>query len=304
MAIKKFASWAAGAAAAALLLTGCTSDNGAAPADTVTDAAATSETVKIGVVGASDPYWETYTAAAKAEGITVEIVDFADYNQPNPALSAGELQLNQFQHIVYLAQHNVASGDDLVPIGSTAIYPLALFSEKHKAVSDIPEGATIAIPADESNRARALLVLQQAGLLKLQNGGTIFSTPDDIITAESKVKVTEVDASFTAASIKDVDGAVVNNDFVTKAGLQFSDALFSDNPEDPSALPYVNIFAAKKADATNPTYLKLVEIFQNTKAVQDGLQEVSGGSAVLLQTPVADLTASLEKVQADIKANN
>jgi D-methionine transport system substrate-binding protein len=299
MNIKRGGILAASITALALALTGCSSSG----SDTATEDGG-SETVRIGVVGASDPYWETFTEAAAEEGITVELIDFTDYNQPNPALSEGELDLNQFQHIVYLAQHNVASGDDLVPIGSTAIYPLAVFSEKYDDVADIPEGATIAIPNDESNRARALLVLQQAGLLELEGGGTIFSTPDEIIEADSKVKVLEVDASFTATSIADVDAAVVNNDFVTKAGLDFADAIFQDDPEDESSLPYVNIFAAKAEDADNATYLKLVEIYQTNADVQAGVLENSGGSAVLLQTPVEDLVASLAKVQSDIEANS
>ncbi len=300
MRINKGLALIAAATAGALVFTGCGSNSDTNTGDKAAKSS-NSETVKIGTVGASEPYWEEYTKAAKAAGIDVEIVDFSDYNQPNPALSAGEIDLNQFQHVIYLAQYNQASGDTLVPIGSTAIYPLALFSEKHKQVSDIPKGATIAIPNDESNRARALLVLQQAGLLKLQNGGNIFSKPADILPEESRVKVTEVDASFTVSSLKDVDGAVVNNDFVTKAGLKFDDALFSDDPNDSKALPYVNIFAAKAADATNPTYLKLVDIYQDTQAVQDGVQKAAGGSAVLLKTSAADLLASLHQVQQDIK---
>ncbi|MFA7497223.1 MAG: MetQ/NlpA family ABC transporter substrate-binding protein [Leucobacter sp.] len=291
MKLKRFGVLTASVAVAALALSGCSASGGA------------DDAVKIGVVGASDPYWETFTEAAAEEGITVELVDFADYNQPNPALSEGELDLNQFQHIVYLADYNVASGDDLEPLGSTAIYPLAVFSEKYDDVSEIPEGGEIAIPNDESNRARALLVLQQAGLLELEGGGNIFSTPDDIIADSSKVTVTEVDASFTASSIQDVDAAVVNNDFVTKAGLNFADAIFQDDPEDENALPYVNIFAVRAEDRDNETYLKLVEIYQTNDAVQAGVLENSGGSAVLLQTPVSELVASLERVQEDIKSN-
>src|SRR5690606_1645560 len=102
-----------------------------------------SSPVKIGVVGASDPYWDVYVDAAEEEGIFVELVDFADYNQPNPALAAGELDLNQFQHIIYLAQHNVASGDDLVPIGATAIYPLGLYSTKYESADDIKDGEQV-----------------------------------------------------------------------------------------------------------------------------------------------------------------
>ena len=258
--------------------------------------------VKIGVVGASDPYWGVYTKAAAAEGIKVEIVDFAVFEQPNPALSAGELDLNQFQHIVYLADYNVSSKQDLVPIGATAIYPLGLYSTKHKKVNEIRKGDTIAVPNDASNLARALLVLQSAKLITLKDGGTIFSTLDDIDTDKSKVTVTALEASLTATSLPDVAGAVINNDFVEKAGLKFSDALAQDDPADSNSLPYVNVFAARAEDKDNATYQKLVKIYQTTQAVQDGVLKVSGGSAELVQTPVADLVSALVKVEKDTKA--
>ena len=260
-----------------------------------------SDPVKIGVVGASDPYWADYIAAAAEDGITVELVDFTEYPLPNPALTEGELDLNQFQHIIYLAQYNESAGEDLVPIGSTAIYPLALYSTQFERVADIPQGSTVAVPNDPSNLARALLVLQSAGLIELEDGGSIFSTPDDIIADSSRVSVTALEAALTPTSLPDVAAAIINNDFVGDAGLSFDDAIATDDPTDPNALPYVNIFAAKKADADNELYIRLVEIFQSTKAVQDGLLEVSGNTAVTLATPVGDLVDSLRKVQADIR---
>lgn len=263
--------------------------------------AGSSDAVRIGVVGAGDPYWETYKEAAAAEGIDVEIVNFDSYDQPNPALSAGELDLNQFQHIVYLATYNVASDDDLVPIGATAIYPLGLYSTKYTDVADIPSGETIAVPNDESNQARALLVLQSAGLIELKDGGSIFSTVADIEDG-SKVKVEAVAADFTASSLPDFAGAVVNNDFVAKSGLTSDQLLAQDDPTDESAFPYINIFAAKAEDAENPTYLKLVQIYQNTKDVQDGVLEASGGTGVLVKTPVADLLTSLKDTEDAIRA--
>ena len=102
------------------------------------------DVVKIGVVGKSDPQWAAYEEAAAEAGITIELVDFADYAQPNPATTEGELDLNQFQHIVYLADYNVSAGEDLVPIGATAIYPLGLYSTKYDSVEDIPAGETVA----------------------------------------------------------------------------------------------------------------------------------------------------------------
>ncbi|MBT2516532.1 MetQ/NlpA family ABC transporter substrate-binding protein [Streptomyces sp. ISL-90] len=266
------------------------------------DGDAANEVVKIGVVGAGDPQWAAFEEAAADEGITVEVVDFSDYAQPNPATSEGELDLNQFQHIVYLADYNVSSGEDLTPIGATAIYPLGLYSTKYDSVKDIPKGETVAVPNDASNQARALLVLQSAGLIELKSGGTIFSDLADIDESASKVKVTALEASLTPTSLPDVAAAVINNDFVEDAGLKFEDAIAQDDPSDPNALPYVNIFAARAEDKDNETYLKLVEIFQNDADVQAALVESSGNTAVPVQTPVADLVDSLTKVEADTKA--
>ncbi|MFS0913246.1 MetQ/NlpA family ABC transporter substrate-binding protein [Microbacterium sp. 179-I 3D2 NHS] len=261
------------------------------------------EVVKIGVVGKGDAQWEPFVEAAAEEGITVELVDFGSYEQPNPALTEGEVDLNQFQHIVYLAQYNVASGSDLTPVGSTAIYPLGLYSQKYDDVDDIPEGETVAVPDDASNQARALLVLQSAGLIELKSGGTIFSDIADIDTGKSKVKVTALEAALTPTSLPDVAAAIINNDFVEDAGLTFDDAIAQDDPEDPNALPYVNIFAARADDAENETYLKLVEIFQTNEDVQAGLLESSGDTAVPLRTPVEDLVDSLATVEKDTEDN-
>ncbi len=261
-----------------------------------------SDVVKIGVVGKADPQWAAFEEAAADEGITIEIVDFSDYTQPNPATTEGELDLNQFQHIVYLADYNVSSGEDLTPVGSTAIYPLGLYSTKYESVDDIAKGETVAVPNDASNQARALLVLQSAGLIELKSGGTIFSDLADIDEAKSKVKVTALEASLTPTSLPDVAAAVINNDFVEDAGLSFEDAIAQDDPSDPNALPYVNIFATRAEDAENETYLKLVEIFQTDPEVQAGVIEASGDTAVAVQTPVEDLIDSLAKVEADTKA--
>ena len=243
------------------------------------------DVVKIGVVGKGDPQWAAFEEAAAEAGITIELVDFADYAQPNPATTEGELDLNQFQHIVYLADYNVSAGEDLAPIGSTAIYPLGLYSTKYDSVEDIPEGETVAVPNDASNQARALLVLQSAGLIELKSGGTIFSDLADIDEAKSKVKVTALEASLTPTSLPDVAAAIINNDFVRTPASRFEDAIAQDDPSDPNALPYVNIFAARAEDEDNETYLKLVEIFQTDPEVQAGLLEASGGTAVPVDDP-------------------
>lgn len=258
--------------------------------------------VVLGTVGASDPYWQVLTDAAAEEGIDLEVKDFADYTQPNPALTEGELDINQFQHIVYLAEYNVANDDDLVPLGSTAIYPLGLYSSKVDSVEDIQDGDTVVVPDDDSNQARALLILQSAGLITLEDGGSIYSTLADVDESASKVQVKAIKADLTPASLPDVAAAVINNDFVEKAGLSFEDALATDDVDDPSALPYVNVFAVRAEDRDDPTLLELVRIYQETQAVLDGVQDVSGGTAELVKVPQEELQASLDEVEADTES--
>ncbi len=258
--------------------------------------------VVLGTVGASDPYWDTFKDRAEEAGIELEIRDFADYAQPNPALKEGELDVNQFQHIIYLAQYNVANDDDLVPIGSTAIYPLGLYSQKYDDVADIPDGATVVVPDDDSNQARGLLVLQSAGLITLKDGGSAFSTIADVDEAKSRVKVKALQADLTPTSLPDVAAAIINNDFVEDAGLKFSDAIAQDDPKDPKAIPYVNIFAVRAEDKDNPVLKKLVEVYQQSQDVLDGANEASGDTAQFVTTSQADLEASLREVEAQVRA--
>lgn len=265
------------------------------------DAAAGATKVKLGVVGASDPYWEDFKKAAADADIDVDIQDFSDYTQPNPSVSEGELDINQFQHIIYLAEYNVANDDDLTPIGATAIYPLSLYSQKHDSVEDIKAGETVVVPDDDSNQARGLLVLQSAGLIELKDGGSPYSSLDDVLPS-SKVKVKALQADLTPTSLPDVAAAIINNDYVTKAGLDVDDAIATDDASDPAAAPYINIFAVRNEDKDDPTLKKLVQIYHDTKAVTDGVKEVSGGTAVVVDTPVEDLRKTLADVEADVRA--
>ena len=117
------------------------------------------------------------------------------------------------------------------------------------------------VPNDESNLARSLLVLQSAGLVTLEGGGSSISTLDDIDQDASKVTVTTVDAALTATSLPDADAVIINNDFVPDAGLTSDDAIAQDDPSDPASLAYVNVFDARGDDASNETYLELARIF-------------------------------------------
>ena len=268
------------------------------------DKGSESNPVKIGVVGATDPQWPLFKQKAQQAGIYVDIVDFQDYTSENPALDSGDLDLNEFQHLLYLANYNVQNNKDLEPIGGTAVYPLALYSTKVKSIDDITSGSTVAVPNDETNQARALGVLKAAGLITLKGDWTAFSTPADVDTAKSKVKVTPLKAEQVANALKDpqVIAGVVNNDYVADAGLKPSDALYQDDAESEEARPYINAFVARKADANNETYLKLVKIFQS-KDVLDKLQENSGDTAALANSySASDLQGFLADIEKDAKA--
>ncbi|KAB1658671.1 methionine ABC transporter substrate-binding protein [Pseudoclavibacter sp. CFCC 13796] len=275
------------------LLTGCAGGSDAAKGSE-------SNPVKIGVVGKSDPQWAAFEKAASSEGIHVDIVDFTEYTQPNPALAEKELDLNEFQHIIYLANYNVKNDQDLTPIGATAIYPLGLYSKTHESIDQIPEGGTVAVPNDETNRARALGVLVDAGLIKLKGEWTAVTDTRDVDTDASKVKVTELSADQTANGLQDLDGAVVNNDFLKNADLVGKEPLAQSKPDAESAKPYINIFVSRAEDKDNETYLKLVRIFQENTDVQAALQEASGNTATPLTTSAPELQDLLKTTQDQI----
>ncbi|PZE93968.1 metal ABC transporter substrate-binding protein [Curtobacterium sp. MCLR17_039] len=259
------------------------------------------KTVTIGVSDKSLGYWSTYTKLAKDKlNVTVKLTNFSDYSLPNPALKDGQLDINQFQHIQYLADYNVTSDDDLQPIGSTAVYPLPLYATKYDKPSELPANAKVAIPNDSINQARALLILQAADLITLKDGGSAFSTADDIET--KKVDVQPLDASQTANALQQgsVAAAVVNNNFATAAGLPISDAIYQDDPSSASAAPYVNVFAVRDEDKGNKTYLELAELFQDDavqKAFAKDLPE-----AVARDESASKLQDKLAQVEQDAKA--
>ncbi|HEY3546651.1 MAG TPA: MetQ/NlpA family ABC transporter substrate-binding protein, partial [Propionicimonas sp.] len=196
-------------------------------------------TVTVGVTDASKGYWKIFTDLAATQGITVKLQNFSDYQQLNPIVSHGDLELNQFQHLLFLANYDVSAKDDLVPIGATAIYALGLYTSKgYAGPADIPQGGQVAIPNDPTNQARALLVLQSAGLVKLKDGGNALSTPVDVLP-ESKVTVVPVDANQTAVQLKSLDAAIINNNYAYDAKIDPTTAIYSDLKDPAAADPYI-----------------------------------------------------------------
>jgi D-methionine transport system substrate-binding protein len=300
---RRLTAWIAAIAATASLAA-CASGGSASAGDATAPADADNPvTVRVGVTDKAQEYWTTFTDLAAEEGIEVELVNFTDYAQPNPILSSGDLELNQFQHLLYLANYNVASDDDLQPIGSTAIYQLGLYTTKgYASPEDVPDGAEIAIPNDVVNQARALLVLQSAGLIELAGGGNAFSTPAEIDEAASRVKVVPVDANQTAVQLQSLDGAVINNNFATDAGIDPTTAIYSDLQDTDTARPYLNLWVARAEDADNPVFAQLIEIY-HSKEVTDQLLEENGGTAVVEDVPAEELQSDLADLEELVRTS-
>lgn len=192
-----------------------------------------------------------------AKGITLEIVVFNDYVQPNMALAEGELDANFFQHIPYLTTFSADHHLNLDYIAGVHIEPIGFYSKKVKKVGALKKGAEIAIPNDPSNEGRALLLLQEKGLLKLNSKAGLTATPLDITDNPLKLKFRELEAAQLPRALDDVDGAIINTNYALSAGLvPLKDALFIEG----SKSPYVNVLAVRKADVNRPELRKLAEI--------------------------------------------
>lgn len=260
------------------------------------------KTVSIGVSDASEPYWNTYKKLAKDKyDVNIKLVNFSTYTEPDPALAQKQTDLNSFQHIEFLAVYNVTNNQDLQPIGATVTVPLPLYSIKYSSTSALPANAKVAIPNDQVNEARGLLVLQSAGLVTLKDGGTAFSTVSDITS--SKVKITTIDASQTARALQSgsVDASIVNGNYATEAGLKTTQVIAKDDPTSPAAQNYVNFFAARKADIHNKLYLELAALYRN-KSIEKQVEAEDGDTAVFSKDTPAQLQADLKKTEADARA--
>lgn len=200
-----------------------------------------------------------------AQGITLKVREFTDYVTPNEALENGEIDANFFQHLPYLDSFNLERGYSLVNAGGIHIEPMALYSKKVGSLDEIATGATIAIPNDPTNEGRALLLLQSAGLIKLDPAAGITATPVNIVDNPRNLKFTELEAATMPRVLADVDAAVINGNYAIPAGLVASvDGLFVEGADS----PYVNIVAVREGNQTDERILTLVRALQSQEIVE------------------------------------
>ncbi len=198
---------------------------------------------------------------AQEQGLEVELIEFSDFIQPNAALDAGDLDINVYQHRPFLDSQNAMRGYKLVPVANGVVQQMGIYSRRHKALTDLPDGALIAIPNDPTNGARALLVLQAAKLITLKDGVTVTASLFDIEGNPKKLKFVEVEAAQLSHSLADVDAAAVNSAYAIPAGLSPSkDSLAL---EDQNAEFAVVVIAAREDNKGDPRIARFIKAYQS-----------------------------------------
>ena len=276
---KKIAALLAGALCLTTL-TACGGSNGdAQPADG--GAADADKTITVGA--SPTPHAEILNAAKDVlaeQGWTLEVVEFTDYVQPNTALVDGDLDANYFQHVPYLNNFNQKNGADLVSAIEMHYEPFGIYAGKTATLEALQDGAVVAVPNDGSNETRALLLLQDAGLIKLKEGidPTSDATKLDIVENPKNLDIKEIAAEQLPRSLEDVDIAVINGNYALQADLNAKeDSLITENPD--YAKVYVNTVACRSGDENSDKMQALKGALQS-EAVQKFVEETHRGAVV------------------------
>jgi D-methionine transport system substrate-binding protein len=277
MKIRKVAAIILTAVAFTLSLTACGSGN--TQTDPGGNSAAETVTVKLGVVGSIyEDLWAPAKEALKKEGVDLEIVQFSDYVTPNNALNSGDIDLNAFQHRIYLESEIRQYGYKIEPAGYTFIIPLNLYSSKVSSLDEIKDGDTVAIPDDVTNGGRALKVLEATGLIKLKSGAGFSPTVADIDTYNVKIRIEELKANTIPSVLADVTAAVVNGNYALDFGLKTREAIYQDTVLEEEN--YWNLIAARSEDLNDPdkaaAYKKVISAFQSD-ATEKVFRDTYGG---------------------------
>ncbi|MGT2502100.1 MetQ/NlpA family ABC transporter substrate-binding protein [Bradyrhizobium guangxiense] len=238
-------------------------------------AASSAETIKIGVTpGPHAQILEAVKPIAAKQGLDIQLLEFSDYVVPNAALDAGEIQANSFQNQPYLDNQKTDRGYKIESVGLTVNFPIGVYSKKHKAFADIPEGGKVSITNDPTtNGGRVLLLLRDKGVIKLKDGVGFKPTVLDISEDPRKLKFIEVDAAQAPRALDDVDAAAINTNYATQAGLDpVKDPILREAPKG----PYVNLIAVRTADKDKPWVKILVDSYHSPEVAEFVLTKFKG----------------------------
>lgn len=224
---------------------------------------------------------EVIKDALAAEGWTLVIKEFNDYVLPNTAVEEGQLDANYFQHIKYLNNFNEENGTHLVSVAGIHYEPMGIYAGKSASLAELPDGAKIAVPNDATNEARALLLLEQAGLIKLKEGVGIAATKDDIIDNPHNYELYEVQAELVPTVLKDVAIAVINGNYAIDAGLKLADALVTESATGTATDYYQNVLVVKEGNENSEKIQALVKALKSD-AVRQYIENTYNGAVVPL----------------------
>ena len=271
------------ASALALALSACSSNGSEKAEQASEDGSKAAESAQVLKVGASpSPHAEILKAAIpelEKEGVKLEVVEFTDYIQPNVALSNKELDANYFQHKPYLDNYNKENKTDLEVVVPVHFEAMAVYGGKSKDLANVDDGAQIAVPNDPTNEARALLLLQEQGLLKLKDGAGLEATPKDIVENPKNIKFVEVEAAAVPASLTSADFAVINGNYALGAGLNPKDALAVESVESEAGKTYSNYLVARPDNKDSESIQKLAKVL-NSEAIAKFINDTYSGSVL------------------------
>lgn len=216
------------------------------------------------------------------EGVTLDIVKMEDTITPNTGLLEGSLDANFFQHQPFLDDFNKENGSDLVSAGNVHYEPFGIYAGKTTSLADLPDGATVAVPNNVTNEARALLLLEQEGLLTLKEGVGIKATVNDIAENKKNIKFEEIAPEQLVRSLPDVDVAVINGNYAIEGGLHVKDALAVESDQSIAAQTYANIVAVQKKDENNEAVKKLIKVLQGDE-IKKYIEDTYDGAVVPIQ---------------------
>lgn len=207
------------------------------------------KTIKVGASPA--PHAEILNevkAELEKDGYKLEIVEFQDYVQPNKALDAGDIDANYFQHKPYMDEFNAKQETELVSIGAIHYEPLGLYQGEKKSLDELAEGDKIAVPNDTTNEARALLLLESEGLIKLKKDAGLTATKQDVVENPKKLEIVELEAAIIPRSMSSVAMGVINGNYALSAGIKEETAITFESSDSAAAKTYANIIAVKKGN--------------------------------------------------------
>ena len=240
------------------------------------------KTIKVGATPAPHAeILEVIKEALAAEGWTLEIVEFNDYVQPNQSLEDGELDANYFQHVLYLNQFNDEYGTHLVNAGGIHYEPFGIYAGKTASLEALADGAKIGVPNDATNEARALLLLEQEGLIKLKEGVGLNATKADIVENPRNFEIVEINAELLPASLPDLDIAVINGNYAIDAGLKVSQALAIEAADGTATEYYQNVIAVKEGNENSEKIQALIKALKSD-AVKQFIKDTYNGAVVPL----------------------